>query len=159
MHLDVGSLDRFGSTLVRLAGLLVDCMAYHKIKILVSRAEPSILQCLHRIDNHVENLGHRLCLANSDDDVNPLFPIVVTLLGKPPLVECYGKRCPPIARRRLHLDVTERRIIAPSKSTTVVAVTENRSRELSGSEVLSSVSPPVSLKPNTKRRSLETRRP
>ena len=87
-------------------------MAHHKVEVFVSRAEPSILKCFHRIDDYVEYLRCLLNLPNPDDYVDLLFSIVVALLGKAPLVECHWERCPAVARRRLHLDEAERRVIA-----------------------------------------------
>ena len=103
---------------------LFDWAAHNKVEVFVSRAEPSILKCLHRIDNNVEYLWRILYLPNTDDYVDPIFSLVVTCLGKAPLVGSDWERRPSFTRCRLHLDEAERRVVPSGESASGVAVTK-----------------------------------
>ena len=133
---------------------LFDWTAHDKVEVLVSRAEPSILKCLHRIDDNVEYLWCNLYLPNTDDDVDPLFSLVVTFLGKAPLVGSDWERRPSVARCRLHLDEAARRVVPSGESAGDVAVTKIAARNdrFRGLSLVSSLG---SRRPNTKCRSPE----
>ena len=116
--------DSWRLILIQFSGHLVESLAHHKIEIFVSRAEPSILKCFHRIDDHVKNLRRLVCLPNSDNYVDSFFLMIVAFLGKAPLAGCYWERYLPVARRRLHFDEAAWGVIAPGESTSGVAVTK-----------------------------------